>query len=545
MTLAFKMRRQREDDPIKVWPFLGLCLSGILPISGCKESRVIHTANPPATVDANGLRISAVLNRAGSPYSFQEDILLKVAIMNLLARETLIPHLPAHPATWELRDNSTGDTREQAYRPVAPPGVPRDIDPPESLLQPNGEHVYSLQVQAHLGELSPGRYSLRYRLDSATMPLLLPWLDFEVGASSIGDHSLAPSNRGNAEEIWLAWHDKAIQPGRILWRRAPISGNRNLPPRTGLIPAGNVTSGPVVSTTSMERPRTPWVGWLETEWLHILRESNPDSLITVTSKIPEPGPWTLVRPLQSSGSATAPIVSGILTRTEGGSTLMIGFTFQGGESVAWEESIRIPGTPTLPPKLVSWSNTRVVTWVETDHGRNQIVFVPWNPNDRPGPPKSVTRLPIQSGTLIGFEAEPDMNTIVLALAIRTQARKEGRMEVHSMVLDPGTRLDLPGKRSIWYPDLKPSISSYQLALDGKGRPWLLQAGRDGCWVQSEEWKTATLIGDSEGMDSGHLFFKKGDIPKAILLGGKSGFQARSINHPDGGDTSDDWVEDNE
>lgn len=502
-------------------------------------------ANTRATVDTSGLRISAALNRSGSPYSFQEDIVLKVAIKNLTARETLIPHLPAHPATWELRNNSTGTTRVQAFRPIAPPGVPRGLAPPESSLPPTGEQAYSLKAQAYLGELPPGRYSLRYRLDSASTPLLLNWLEFEVGASSIGEYSLASSNRGNAEEIWLAWHDKAIQPGRILWRRAPISGNRNLPPRTGLISTGVVTSGPVVSTTSMERPSTPWVGWLETEILHLARESNPDSIATVTSKIPEPGPWTMAKPLQSSGSATAPIVSGILTRTESGSTLVIGFAFQGGEMVVWEESIRISGTPTLPPKLVSWSNARMVVWVETENGKNQIVFFPWNPNEKLGPQQTVTRLPIPAGTLIGFEAEPDLNTAVLALAIRSQARKEGRMEVLRLVVDPGTRLELPEKRSAWYPDLNPSTSSFQLALDGKGRPWLLQAGRVGCWVQSEEWKSATLIGDSKGMDAGHLFFKKGDIPKAFLLGGRSGFQARSIKYPDGSDTSDDWVEDNE
>lgn len=524
---------------------IGLCLSSLILLSGCKEPKLDRTETTPVLEDSAALRITGALNHTGTPYSFQEDIVLKVSFKNLTAKEITIPHLPAHPATWEMRNNSTGMIRVQAFRPPAPPGLPLQPDPPEASLPPGGEHVYLLQIQAYLGDIPPGQYALKYRLDTVTTRLRLPWLEFEVSESAFGSYSLTPSNQGNAKELWLAWQDRAVEPARILWRRAPMGDNRNLPPRIGSLGTGEVTSGPVVSTTARKEPATAWVGWLKTNRLHLARESKPDSFVTVAATVPEPGPWTLVEPLQSGGLAASQTLSGALTRTESDTLMVVGFTLDAAEKFKWEKPIRIPGTPVLPPKLVSLGKGRMLAWVESNREENQILLLPWIPRRGFGPLKSISRFPIPAGTLQEFEVKPDSNTLVFALAIRPQGQKEDRIEITRLVVNPRAKNEVPGKRSAWTLDLKPSISARHLTLDGQGHSWLLQAGPEGCWVQSEEWKTATFIEKSEDMIGGRLYFKKGVIPQAILLGKKSGFQTRGVMYPDGSDTSDDWVEDNE
>jgi hypothetical protein len=526
---------------MRAWWALGL----IVAFAGCKEKPAPSRESVPAAREAalkvGDMQVTAFLDREDGAYSLEEDIILNVTLENPTDEPMDIPHLPGHPSTWSLKDRKSDSVRTVAYRPAAQPGVPFGMEIAPNRINPGTRQVYTLPMKEYLGPLESGRYSLQYRLDSDFGSFTLGWLDFEIVKGSISAFSLQPSNPGHAEESYLAWIDDGVVPGRIFLRRTPIARNRNLGPWTTAIAAADSGSVPVVSTASGETASVPWVAWLADGKVQLARPDLADKIKKLDWTPQKPGPWSLAEALVASGTWENPEVTGVLTRTEGGNLSILAFRVT-GDSIAWTEGSAPAGTLLRPPRwLAPNPGTRVLAWLEGDKGTNRVLLLPWTSDKGFGAPVRACEFLTDEQSIEGFTVTAYPGGLGCAIAVRGP---DG-LAVSTWALDPKTLKPRSPKANSWIFRPESAYSILDLALDSQGTSWVLAVGRPGCWVQSADWTLPTDVDDSEGATRARLFFKRGDLPKVLIAHPHSPFEIRPVAFPDGGDTSDDLVEDNQ
>lgn len=514
-------------------------------IAGCKgKARPDETTRPARedTVKVGDLQVTTVLEGPDGPFALEEDVFLAITLSNPTANDLPIPRLPGHASTWTLKDRTTDSARTVGYRPMAQPGVPMGLDSDDPILPAGRNQVYRLRLQEYLGPLKSGRYTLQYRFDSDPSPWTLPWVDFEIARGAITGFALVPSNPGKAEEIYLAWKDEAGSPARIFLRQTPIGGNRNLPPTTLSVATANAPSTPVASTFPSGPTSKPWVAWMQNGKLKVARPEMPGPYAIGSWDLPRSGSWTLTTPLVASGTSDSPKLVGTLTMVEGNKVSALVFEAD-GPTLQWHEAPARNAKPLSAFRLLPLPKDRhALVWLEGEKGFNRAVFLLWSRAGGFEAPVTACEFQASEAEIAAFAATSTQELLACAVAMRGA---RGGMAISNWKLDPRTLKLKSPKASTWNFAPDSAFSLLDLALDANGDAWALSMGRNGAQVQTGEWEKPTEVNQGEGAERAQLFFKRGDLPKVLLAYKNSPFEIRPVRYPDGGDTSDDLVEDNQ
>src|SRR5688572_29008852 len=136
----------------------------ILAVFGCRQEKNATQPKRAEKMRFGDLEIAASLNRDGTAYSSQEDILLNFKIQNHSDSPSLAPMVGIHRATWKLKNIETGVEKVLSWKPTPQPGTPNFQDDPEVNLEPGQVWPPSLPLQDYLGFFPKGKYSARFEL---------------------------------------------------------------------------------------------------------------------------------------------------------------------------------------------------------------------------------------------------------------------------------------------------------------------------------------------------------------------------------------------
>lgn len=485
------------------------------------------------------LEITAALNRAGTPYSSQEDILLQVRLENQAQAQTLAPMLASMPSTWTLKNASTGKEEIKRWTPTPRPGLPRFDDDPEVNLEPGQVWSPALPLQDYLGFFPKGKYSVKFKLESSKYPFATGWMDFEVNAQQVGASSATPSMPGLARYLHHAWLDLGSTPPRIIFRRPSTGKERPLPHRTQAIGEAGPASEPHASMAPPgAEPPTAFVGWILGDSVKLARVKGNDSVSNHAQKLPfKPdsvrGPFLTYS--EKPGGAS-PQLEGMVLETGKAGTNLHAFRMAPPAPVAWLPPFALPPGRILAFRLLPVTPTlNAALWMREASGVLKVECLPWED----GKPLGV---PVSSGDLkapaAGYQA---FATALVDGVIRWSAAflspgaggKPGRIEVLSHGFNAAQTKTAAGAPKSRTYAAQPGPARVTLAVDSDGTTWVLQRDVHGAWVQSPDWEDAIAVESPKGSSLESLFFRRGNLPRVLLLDPDSGFQIKAIEFPTG------------
>ncbi|GEM_PF-5238647 len=497
------------------------------------------------------LEVTASLNREGSAYSSQEDILLKVHFQNLEQKDTLMPYMATHPAKWDLKNVATGDEKSLDYTPKPQPGMPRTTALPEAQLASGQAFTYSLFLQSYLGFLQPGKYQVRYKLNSPKVPFATDWMDFSVLEKQVDAYTVTQSMPGLSRCLHLAWRDRGAKPARLLLQRSYIGQNRPLMPRVFVVGEGDTASVPVASYAPVGRePDAIWVGWMVGDSLRLARVGGNDSQTSAAFPAPKDSKWEVVPFLnyfEAAGGENSSLQGAIIGRSAQGVKLSC-FELRNQKDFKWSHTFQLPGGEILAIRLIPISpELRYFIWARHQDGQLHIEALPWEEKIGLGKTIALGNTKVSSSNFKSFDANAATGKIVWGAVFQEAALKTGgtvSLWSHSLDLTTGRpSAGVPRQKS--FPS-KGGPLAIALKFDSESRPWILQRDVHGSWVQSAEFDEPIAVESPKGSKFETLFFRRGNLPRVLLYNPDTGFEVRNVDFPGSGKkVGEEAVEDNE
>jgi hypothetical protein len=521
-----------------------------LAFTGCRENTIPQPARS-TTMKHGDLEIQAQLNRDGSPFSSQEDIDLKVLFQSSAPKDTLIPFMPTHPANWDLKNLGNNEEKTIPYVPQTPPGLPRTTEPPQANLPAGQKFTYSLRVQTYLGFLQPGKYSLRFRLNSRTLPFSTDWLDFSILEKDVDAFTSTQSMTGMSRCLHLAWRDRGASPPRLLLQRSYIGENKSLMPRVLVIGEGDTGSIPVPSYAPEGRePSTIWVGWRAGRDLRLARIGGDDKIISLGFPSTVQGTWEVVPFLnytEAPGGKESMLSGSLIGKDPQGAQLSC-FQFRNQKDFAWVPSYRLPPGEILAIRLVPVApESRYFIWVRSHEGTLHAELASWDDKNGLGRPWDLGNVRAAASDFKAFDATALSGKLVWGIAFREGAPDNAsRLVLWNHSFDLQAKRTSPGVPKPRHFPAKAGPFIVTLKFDSQSRPWLLHRDVHGAWVQSPDFEEPIPVETPRGSKFESLFFRKGALPRVTLFNPETGFETRIVTFPGSEKKQDeDEVEDNE
>jgi hypothetical protein len=526
--------------------------------SGCRQEKTEsnHVFEKPQIVNSpklhsiGNIQFAFNLRSRDTAYSAQQEIILNVEVRNTGNQDASIPVLAGHPSTWVLKNLDKQTETIKEFKPALRLPWDKLSDHRIATVPSQWNHTYPLLLQQYLGPIPPGRYSLRYRIDSSEFALESEWLDFQVASTKITEVSLVASNQGIADFLGLAWKDHGVDPPRAFFKRTYTRRNREPFPVTILLGNCGPNSTPIPSMTSGEfASRTNGIGWISGDSLVLSRLGGHDSIESSSFRLPDGSAWKLVpfliTPNQNPGDLS--IVGAVLGH-DGNGPVVMGFRSPGKTSNHWTAPSRLSGPAPLAIRLVPIGSRECILIMAISNGLElNVKAIPWVFSGDLGEQVELGTLPIPEGKFSAFDALVHGENLKWGALAISATGKENGAALTLWTRSTGKASPKMGREKPGRFDFK-SIEGMDRAVfkfDSEGHPWILQNNEQGLLIQSTGWKRPTFVTGSEGSIMSDLYFRKGTLPMALVYHENRGFESKSIRFPDGGTSEPDIVEDNE
>lgn len=493
------------------------------------------------------LEISAALNRAGTPYSAQEDIRLEFTLENKATVQSLAPMVGSIAATLTMKDPS-GKEKILKWTPPHTPGTPRFTDEPEANLEPGQIWSPSLPLQDYFGFFGKGKYSVKFKLESAKYPIATDWMDFEVNGLQVGSSSAVPSTQGEARYMHHAWLDLGSDPARIVFRRPFIGKERPLPHRTHVVGEGGAASEPHASMAPFgAEPATAFVGWLQGDSLKLARVKGNDSVSNHALKLPfkADSAWgPLLAYSEKPGNPGQ--LSGMVLSSDASHRALHLFRMAASAQPAWLPPLPLPKGEILAIRMLPVTSAlRVALMVRRASDSLQVECLAWEDGKTPGAPLAIASLTPGNSIFQGLGAALSDGILKWSIALLEPAQKgkDRKLMLYSHGFNLAQGRTTPGAPKASTYSTQPGPVQASVELDSQGTPWLLQRDVHGAWVQSPEWMDPIAVDTPRGSLRESLLFRRGSLPRVMLLDPDSGFQIKAVDFP-AGEVLDQDDEDN-
>jgi hypothetical protein len=490
------------------------------------------------------LDITIKLNRDGSPYPAQEDVLIKVAYKALANSPVPAPYLVTHPVTWILKDLNRKSEKRVDFVPPAPHGVPRFEEFPAAPVDPAHPVTYTLRVQTALGFLAEGKYSLRISVSSPAAQFASDWMEFEVSPMNVQAPCPTPSSEGAAGFLHLTWREDGAKPPAIMLKEMFIGKGHELMPRTFAVGVGDAASAPIASTAPAGRdPDVFWIGWLAKDHL-VLSRVFGDAVQATAIIAPAQADFSLIPSLayHDKPDGSDPRLAGALSGRDKQGAFLIGFQGTDAKALAWTRPLRLSGE-LLATKLVAFSATRrVLLTARRDAAALKVEAMVWDEGQAFQPEIPLLSLPHSVATgFRAFDAVASNGAIHWSLLLHQPAINgdAARHHVWSHTFNAaGNRTGAGVPKSTSYSVLTGPVQP-GLELDAAGTPWILQRDVHGAWAQSRAWPDPIAVATPRGSRYENLYFRRGELPRVSLLDPDAGFANQPVILPTVEPESDD------
>lgn len=473
------------------------------------------------------LEITLKLNRDGTPYPAQEDVLVQVEYKALANASVAAPYLVTHPVTWILKDLDRKTEKRVDYAPPPPHGVPRFEEHPVAPVEPLHPVTYTLRAQTVLGFLAAGKYALRIQVDSPSASFASDWMDFDVLPMDVQAPSGTPSSEGIAGFLHLAWRDDGAQPPAILLKEMFIGKGGELMPRTFAVGPGDTHSAPVASTAPAGRdPDIFYMGWMAKDHLMLARIYG-DAVQSTAIVPPAKADYSLIPSLcySEKPDGTDTRLAGVLSGRDGHGAFLIGLQGAEPKSLAWTLPLRLTGD-LLAARIAVSATRRSLLLVRRENSALRVEVLNWDEGPAFQPAFPLFSLPYPAALgFRAFDAIVSDGVVRWGLLVHQPASngEPARHHVWSHSLHPdGNRTGAGAPKSAPFSVLPGPIQA-SLKLDAAGVPWILQRDVHGAWAQSRAWPDPLPVETPRGSRYEALYFRRGELPRVSFLNPESGF----------------------
>ncbi|MFC1586302.1 hypothetical protein ACFL5V_12210 [Fibrobacterota bacterium] len=471
-------------------------------------------------------KITCSLNRQDGVYSFQEHVVLDVAVRNNGDSAMRFPSVRDRKDVF-IDLKNLDDGREGSFPTyIDYPGMP--YIPETSPVAPGEEILWHLVLNGRASLLDHGRFEASLRIEADEIAYTSDVFPFTVLEPGADVYAAAPSTYNLPQSVYVLWADHLASPPRLINRRYFFGREEELVMSSaGLAQAPDSVTSLASSTSSGENDADQrWTAYISKGALHCLAHSE-----TATEKkdpVPLAGEGTIVSPLLCHPDSTLDrsAMSLALAEQNGpGSFVLRGLHFGDGGTPLSQHSAPLPGEP-KPAAAAHLSEDRM--WVMYAYAKNEalqgIVLQPWSSKDGFGEARPVMDIPAR---IYALALHPSGNKLIGAVAAWMPPEAESPYAGGALVRFQWTQGEkilmggTPKTTGLEFPEQPFTAGA---ACDEEGGIWVWVKDVHGVTVFSpEDPMTPVMVQTPAGSYHEKIYFNRHNVPGLLYYDPEKGW----------------------